>query len=146
MQNTDICIRLKTFISFLKLNKSDFSKKLGYKSQEKISRLFRDTNTFPSYHTIYDIATCFESLNIDWLITGRGEMLNNASETQTVKEPQEYYQLRKERIKPTISSTEPTAREYQLMADFIEELKKTTSEQRTYGASLIEFIQFLKKS
>lgn len=143
MQNTDICIRLKTFIHFLKMNESDFSKKLGYKSQEKISRLFRDASTFPSYHTIYDIATCFENLNIDWLITGRGEMLNNATEPQTLQEPQVYYQ-RKERIKPSTSTTEPTAREFQLMLDFIEELRKTTSEQRMYGASLVDYINYLK--
>lgn len=52
------------------------SKKLGYKSSEKISRLFRDGGAKPSYDIIYDISNMFD-VNVDWLITGRGSMLKS---------------------------------------------------------------------
>ena len=54
---------------------NEFSHYMGYKHSEKINRLFRKVENKPSYDIIYDIALKFPRLNIDWLITGRGGMV-----------------------------------------------------------------------
>lgn len=74
MKNKDITGRIKELMDYKGLNSHSLSQKLGYKSSEKISRLFRASDAKPSYDIIYDIANLFE-INIDWLITGRGKML-----------------------------------------------------------------------
>ena len=56
-------------------NSHEFSHYMGYKHSEKINRLFRKVESRPSYDILYDIALKFPTLNIDWLITGRGNML-----------------------------------------------------------------------
>lgn len=49
---------------------------LNYDSSEKINRLKRD-NTNPSYEILKDISNKFVDLNMNWLITGKGNMLIN---------------------------------------------------------------------
>lgn len=72
--NNNIVLRIKEFMEYKSLNSLTLAKELGYKSSEKLSRLFRDGNAKPSYDIIYDISNMFE-INVDWLITGRGTML-----------------------------------------------------------------------
>ncbi|MFM2385719.1 MAG: hypothetical protein RL660_476 [Bacteroidota bacterium] len=67
--------RLEQFMQHFGLNPNTLSDKLGYESPEKLYRLFRKDGAKPSYDIINDIANKFESLNLQWLITGRGEML-----------------------------------------------------------------------
>ena len=72
--NNDVVSRIKELMDYYSMNSLTLSKKLGYKSSEKISRLFRDGGAKPSYDIVYDISNMFE-INTDWLITGRGSML-----------------------------------------------------------------------
>lgn len=74
--NNDIVSRIKQLKSYYSMSDLALSKKLGYKSSEKISRLFRDGGAKPSYDIIYDISNMFD-VNVDWLITGRGSMLKS---------------------------------------------------------------------
>lgn len=83
--NNDVVTRIKEFMDCKSLNSLSLSRILGYKSSEKISRLFRDGNAKPSYEIIYDISIMFE-INVDWLITGRGSMFN--SEQHPLLEPE----------------------------------------------------------
>lgn len=63
-------------------NVSVFAKKyLGYDSPEKINRL-KDNNKRPSYEILEDISKKFEEVSIDWLITGRGEMIKKTSKNE----------------------------------------------------------------
>lgn len=85
--SNDIVSRIKELMSYYSINSLTLSKRLGYKSSEKISRLFRDGGAKPSYDIIYDIANKFE-INTDWLITGRGSMLESegsATNNQYIK-------------------------------------------------------------
>lgn len=75
--NKDVVSRIKEFMEYKSLNSLMLANELGYKSSEKISRLFRDGKAKPSYDIIYDISNMFE-INVDWLITGRGTMLRNS--------------------------------------------------------------------
>jgi len=86
--NRDINNRLKLFLAYKKLNNNELAKLLNYNSQEKIARLFRDDQAKPSYDILFDLSNKFEELNIDWLINGRGEMLN---EPNVINEDPERY-------------------------------------------------------
>ena len=50
------------------------TKHLNYKSPEKINRL-KDSSKKPSYTILSDIKTYFPDVNMNWLLTGEGEML-----------------------------------------------------------------------
>ncbi|MGE7773645.1 hypothetical protein ACQKLP_02925 [Chitinophaga sp. NPDC101104] len=70
-----IASRLKNFIQHKQLSTSAFTRILEYKSCEKIARLFRSEGAKPSVDIIADIANRFADLNIRWLLTGEGDML-----------------------------------------------------------------------
>lgn len=99
--SNDIVSRIKELMSYYSINSLTLSKKLGYKSSEKISRLFRDGGAKPSYDIIYDISNMFD-INTDWLITGRGSMLkyneveliNNKEVTQENELPEVNYEYK----------------------------------------------------
>lgn len=80
--DSDIVSRIKQVMDYHSMNSLSLSKELGYKSSEKLSRLFRDCGAKPSYDIIYDISNKFE-INTDWLITGRGSM----TKSDKMKEP-----------------------------------------------------------
>lgn len=69
-----IVTRIEQILKVNGLNYSQLAEALGYTSPEKISRLFRVENAKPSYDIIADIANKFADLNIEWFITGKGEM------------------------------------------------------------------------
>lgn len=73
--------RLEEWMNHEKLNPNRLSEILGYKSGEKIYRLFRDEKAKPSIDIIEDISNKFEYLDIEWLMTGRGNMLKIPSKT-----------------------------------------------------------------
>lgn len=99
--SNDVVSRIKELMSYYSINSLTLSKKLGYKSSEKISRLFRDGGAKPSYDIIYDISNMFD-INTDWLITGRGSMLkyneveliNNKEVTQENELPEVNYEYK----------------------------------------------------
>lgn len=78
--DNDIVSRIKELMSYYSMNSLSLSKSLGYKSSEKISRLFREGGAKPSYDIIYDISNKFE-ISADWLITGRGTMIKEDEAT-----------------------------------------------------------------
>lgn len=90
--DTDIVLRIKALMAYYSMSSLALAKELGYKSSEKISRLFREKNAKPSYDIIFDIANKFE-INADWLITGRGSMLikENQSDMVAVKNKIPFY-------------------------------------------------------
>ncbi|GAA4319608.1 hypothetical protein [Compostibacter hankyongensis] len=67
--------RLDAYIKYRELNPNRFSEMLGYASPEKIYRLFREENAKPGVDILIDISNIFEDLNMQWVLTGKGEML-----------------------------------------------------------------------
>ncbi|MFK5951252.1 MAG: hypothetical protein QM500_21050 [Methylococcales bacterium] len=62
-------------------NPNDFAKNaLGYSSPEKINRL-KDENKKPSIDILLDISNKFEEISMDWLLTGKGDLLKNNNTT-----------------------------------------------------------------
>lgn len=71
-----IAKRLSCFLQHKNLSTSAFSRQLNYSSCEKVARLFRIQGAKPSVDILKDIAQHFEELNMRWLLTGDGEMLD----------------------------------------------------------------------
>jgi transcriptional regulator with XRE-family HTH domain len=70
--------RLNDLITTLGYNITSFSKELGYTNNNvTIGRIVNDKDKMPSADTMLKIAHRFNNVNLDWLLTGEGEMLKN---------------------------------------------------------------------
>lgn len=72
---SSIAQRIGKFIAYQQMSRREFASRLGYTSSEKINRLFRKDGAKPGFDIIADISNKFVGLNVEWLVTGRGEML-----------------------------------------------------------------------
>lgn len=145
--SNDVVSRIKELMSYYSINSLTLSKELGYKSSEKISRLFRDGGAKPSYDIIYDISNKFE-INTDWLITGRGSMLK--SEGRSPRGEQEEVLPTKKNLIPfyddvstigglndRVANTDPNSpSEWIDAGDWFPE---ATAAIRHYGDSMVEY-------
>lgn len=68
---------------------------LNYSASEKLNRLKKE-NTNPSVEILLDISNKFEDANIDWLLTGKGEMLCNSENLQNNNELQKENEVLKQ--------------------------------------------------
>lgn len=82
----DLVKRLKTYLDHKQLGLIDLSIILGYNSPQKLYRLFNIENASPSCQIIEDISNKFYDLNLNWLFSGRGNMLNAQQENIDYKE------------------------------------------------------------
>ena len=145
--SNDVVSRIKELMSYYSINSLTLSKELGYKSSEKISRLFRDGGAKPSYDIIYDTSNKFE-INTDWLITGRGSMLK--SEGRSPRGEQEEVLPTKKNLIPfyddvstigglndRVANTDPNSpSEWIDAGDWFPE---ATAAIRHYGDSMVEY-------
>jgi predicted ATP-grasp superfamily ATP-dependent carboligase len=78
MKKSTFFERLSQVIEYYGIkNINSFAKDyLKYRSSEKINRL-RDESKRPSFEILEDISNKFVDIDMNWLITGRGEMLKN---------------------------------------------------------------------
>jgi transcriptional regulator with XRE-family HTH domain len=81
--------RIKKLIESNGYTINSFAKFLGYGSSEKLRRVINEKDAYPSYTIIFDIAKKFETLNLKWLITGSGEMLDTVKEKIIYKTSQD---------------------------------------------------------
>jgi hypothetical protein len=93
--------RILKYIEFKGLNKTDFYIKCG------LPNGFLDKSPNKSLDNILKIIQAFPELNIEWLITGKGDMLKKTSpESEQIKDLQEKIYL----YEKTISAQEETIR------------------------------------
>jgi hypothetical protein len=85
----DLVMRMKMFFDHKELGVIDLSELLGYNSPQKLYRLFNTENASPSCQIIEDISNKFYDLNLNWLFTGRGNMIVTADSNIDYKE--KYY-------------------------------------------------------
>jgi hypothetical protein len=90
-----LVIRLKEFIEFKRMGVQELAGVLGYNSPQKLYRLFNTENAWPSCQIIEDMSNYFHELNLNWLFTGRGNMLFEAQENIDFKE--KYYNCQEEK-------------------------------------------------
>jgi hypothetical protein len=72
--------RLKAFMTHKAINASQLAACLGYRSSEKLHRLFREEGAKPGPDVIMDIANQYPELNKEWWLTGKGQMLEVTKE------------------------------------------------------------------
>ncbi len=85
----ELVVRLKAFLDYKGIGIIDLSVLLGYNSPQKLYRLFNTENALPSVQIIEDISNKFDDLNLNWLFSGRGKMLNPSGSEPDFKE--KYY-------------------------------------------------------
>lgn len=96
----NIIDRISKFIEFKGISKTDFSRKCNLANGILKGNHLRDD-------TIVKIIQAFPELNIEWLITGKGDMLKKTSpEAEQIKDLQEKIYL----YEKTISAQEETIR------------------------------------
>ena len=78
MKNTTFFERILQVIEFYNIKSiNSFAKDyLSYESSEKINRL-KDEKKKPSFEILDDISNKFEDVDMNWLVSGKGEMLKN---------------------------------------------------------------------
>lgn len=75
----NIIDRLQQVIEHEGLNVASFAKKIGVGDQTIRGIVIQKRNN-PGYELIYKISQAFDWLNIEWLITGEGEMTKSSKE------------------------------------------------------------------
>lgn len=79
-------LRIAVFYGFSGI--PDLAKALGYSSPEKLYRLKKE-NAKPSVDILQDLSNKFEDLDLNWYITGKGELSGSYSrETKIIDKPQ----------------------------------------------------------
>jgi hypothetical protein len=91
----DIVQRLKMYLDHKSLGVIDLSIVLGYNSPQKLYRLFNTENASPSCQIIEDISNKFYDLNLNWLFSGRGNMIVDPNEQSDYKD--KYYRCLEEK-------------------------------------------------
>ena len=116
--------RLRDFIHYLNISDLEFSKSIGHKSPEKISRLTRNDSNNPSFQILLDISNKYEKIiHIEWLLTGRGQMLRSKTTTKnTVSEPEIEYHTPHNQLE----------RENEMLKKFNDEMLLTQKHLRDY--------------
>lgn len=106
-------------------NVNSFAKDyLKYDSSEKINRL-KGKNALPSYTILHDISIKFEKINPDWLLTGRGEMLQTQGDDRPAADQDCQKCKEKERVIQSQQKTIDT------QADLIECLQSMRKDCKT---------------
>lgn len=78
MENTEFSDRLKLFIKSKRLGQTKFEELVGF-SRGYISRVKSSIGA----DKLLDILEVFPDLNLDWLITGKGEMIDITFQTDS---------------------------------------------------------------
>lgn len=73
----EIVQRLKIYLDYKSIGIIDLSVILGYNSPQKLYRLFNTENASPSCQIIEDLSHKFDDLNLNWLFSGRGNMITD---------------------------------------------------------------------
>jgi transcriptional regulator with XRE-family HTH domain len=80
-KNSEISERITLMLSTLSLSPNSFAKKLGYERSQTIYDIINGKSA-PSYDFFkrFQVSEYSETIQIDWLLTGRGEMLKSDEE------------------------------------------------------------------
>lgn len=85
--------RIILLMQELGYNYNSFSVALGYSGSTKINRLKNKDNN-PSIDIIIDIYNTFDKVNIEWIITGTGEMFKKTNDIDFEKKYNECIETR----------------------------------------------------
>ncbi len=133
---SDIVNRLQEWMKYSDISASRLSELLEYKSGEKIYRLFRNKKAKPSVDILIDLSNKFVSLNIKWLLTGEGRMLNQDTPSQDIETTNN-----KKDYSPLDINTEIKLRSCLEVADSKEKIIKLLEENAALKDEKIKYLQ-----
>lgn len=84
MMKHEINERITIFREHKSIKQSLFAKLIGV-SRSTLSEIENQKNYAPSTQLIIGIANAFDDINIEWLLTGKGEMLKNDIENSQIE-------------------------------------------------------------
>lgn len=112
--------RLSSFLKAKNLNANSFARSLGYPQTTRIYKTL-DGRSMPYADFFYDVINVYPEMNIKWLITGEGNMVNDIGDANIISMDAKLTETEKEKLELTISSQ---AREIELLKEMNEMLKK----------------------
>ncbi|MEA2041169.1 MAG: hypothetical protein U9N85_01270 [Bacteroidota bacterium] len=102
-------------------NKNSFSKAIGINNNVTIGRIVNEDRN-PSYEIIEKILLTFGSIDANWLITGKGEMLKS-KKNETDRNNKDYTSLLKQQISDLKESLKECRQDKKFMRSMLEDLK-----------------------
>jgi len=88
--------RLKLVIDYYRMNKNSFSKFIGYDENTSITN-YVNKKRIPNFAMLSKIILSCDSINAEWLIIGKGEMLKRSE--RSVELEVDFYKRESERLK-----------------------------------------------
>ena len=85
----DIKERIKKLMEHEQMTAAAFADSIGV-AQATISHTLGDRNKYPSTDFIMRLHERFNYISLDWLLTGKGEMISNESNNSTTQENLDY--------------------------------------------------------
>lgn len=114
---------MELIISTLKMNNNSFSQSIGVNATV-IHNIIKGRNA-PSYDILNKIALSFDNINMNWLISGKGQMIKEI-EINKVEEPSEEYK------------TSPPCEQCKIKDELIKSLKREIDTQDHFIKHLVE--------
>lgn len=117
-------------------NTSALAEALDYDKPERLYRLKRDENARPSFEVIEGVTNLFESLNVRWLITGKGDAELSSGpieEANSVQEPESIYLTKSQEQKKLLKEKERVISQQQ---------ETITALNEAYGQLKLRFADF----
>ena len=74
--------RFKMIMDREKLTAGAFAESIGV-AQATISHILGSRNKYPSTEVILKLHQCYKDINLEWLLTGKGNMSNDSSSTES---------------------------------------------------------------
>lgn len=75
--------RFQAIMNYFRLTVLEFSNELGYERSEKVNRILNEKG-FPSFEMLSDIKRTFPEVNLNWLVFGSGDMIEEKREGSVI--------------------------------------------------------------
>ncbi len=111
---SNINSRISDIIAYFGLNTTSFSAKIGLSNNVTIGNIVGGRLSKPSFDIIEKILLSFDSINVEWLILGKGEMLKKEKSEQDINYLLQI--IREQRNSIEVANQEIGSLKYQLKA------------------------------
>ena len=128
MNNSDINYRISLLIeNQSNNNQKKFAEMIGFAPQV-VSNIVSGRKSKPSFEVLTAIISSFDDLSVEWLITGKGEMLKSSIEEENIiKEDASGYSMANTLLEQLSKLTETVLSQQKTIESLIETNKKAVA-------------------